>query len=278
MSTPTVLRPVRPATPADLWRLADLAEGHNEEFLATLGFYARFHRYSFNNCLLIGAQCPEATRVAGLKTWNSLGYRIRAGERAIWIWCPIVAQEIDALTGEEVEVVVGFRPGPVFDASQLANLDEKPLPPLVRPLPDDAEATYQLAVGRITASGIAVVERPLPDGIFGASTGGRIVVREGLDSRTRLVTLLHEFAHELAHQGEERRAKPLAARELEAEATAFVVAAVLELESIGSRDYLLLYQIGPTELKASLVTIQGLVRRVLAVVEPAMTAPVRLAA
>jgi hypothetical protein len=133
-------------------------------------------------------------------------------------------------------------------------------------------------VARIEASGIRVVERPLPGGIFGVSTGGTIVLREGLDSRTRFVTLLHELAHELAGRGEGPQAKPLAVRELEAEATACVVAGVLGMESVGTRDCLLTDQIGPAELTAALATIQGLVRKVLAVVEPTKTAPVRLAA
>jgi hypothetical protein len=153
-----------------------------------------------------------------------------------------------------------------------------PLSPLVRPLPDDAEATYRLAAARIEASGIAVVQRPLPAGIFGVSTGGTIVVREGLDSRTRIVTLLHELGHELSHRGEAQQAKPLAVRELEAEVTAYVVAAALGLESVGSHDYPLTYRIGPTEPKAALTTISGLVKRVLAVVEPAKAAPARMAA
>jgi hypothetical protein len=46
------------------------------------------------------------------------------------------------------------------------------------------------------------------------------------------------------------------------------VAAVLGLEGVGSRDYLLTYRIGPAELKAALMTITGLVKKVLAVVEP----------
>jgi hypothetical protein len=110
------------------------------------------------------------------------------------------------------------------------------------------------------------------------STGGTIVVGEGLDSRNRLFTLLHELAHELAHQGEGQRDKPMPVRELEAEASAYVVAGVLGLESVGSRDYLLVRHIGPAELRAALATIQGLVKKVLAVVEPAKAAPARLAA
>jgi hypothetical protein len=36
-----------------------------------------------------GMQKPEATRVAGFRTWLKLGYCMRRGERAIRIWIPI---------------------------------------------------------------------------------------------------------------------------------------------------------------------------------------------
>ncbi len=249
-------------------RLAgQLAGGHTEAYLAFLTFHAKFHRYSPANALLILSQCPEATRVGGLSTWNKLGYRVRAGEKAIWVWAPILRKGVDTATGEEGETLVGFRPAPVFDASQLANLDEKPLPSLFIPLPDDVEELYQQVRARIEAERIVVEERPLPMGVQGVSLGGTIFVRTGLDSRNRLAVLLHELAHELAHRGEEQRAKPVALRELEAESTAFVVGAALGLEVPHSADYLLGYGMDAAALRASLATIQSLARRVMVVVD-----------
>ena len=34
---------------------------------------AKFHTYSFGNIMLIARQRPDATNVAGLRAWNSLG-------------------------------------------------------------------------------------------------------------------------------------------------------------------------------------------------------------
>ncbi|MDP9363117.1 MAG: ArdC-like ssDNA-binding domain-containing protein [Chloroflexota bacterium] len=248
-------------------RLAEqLAAGYTQEFLKFLAFHARFHKYSPANALLITSQCPEATRVAGLTTWNRLGYRVRAGERAIWIWAPVLRKGVDHATGEDGETLVGFRPAPVFDASQLTNLDEKPLPTLFTPLPDDVEDLYQQVRARIEAERILVEERPLPMGVQGVSLGGTIFLRRGLDSRNRLAVLLHELAHELAHRGETQRSKPVALRELEAESTAYVVGAALGLEIPHSADYLLGYGLDAAALRAALGTIQTLARRVLAVV------------
>ncbi len=45
----------------------------SESWRAHLGVQARFHRYSFSNALLISAQDPDASRVAGFATWKKLG-------------------------------------------------------------------------------------------------------------------------------------------------------------------------------------------------------------
>ncbi len=249
-------------------RLAEqLGGGHTREYLAFLTFHARFHRYSAANALLILSQRPEATRVAGLSTWNKLGYRVRAGERALWIWAPVLRKGVDPATGQEGERLVAFRPAAVFDASQLANLEEKPLPSLFTPLPDDVEPLYRQVRERIETERIAVEERALPMGVQGVSLGGSIFIRRGLDSRNRLAVLLHELAHELAHRGEAQRAKPVALRELEAESTAYVVGAALGLDIPHSSDYLLGHGLDAAALRASLGTIQALARRVLAVVD-----------
>jgi hypothetical protein len=255
-----------------------LAAGHTEDYLAVLGFFSRFHRYSLANTILIRRQRPDASLVAGLKRWNQLGYKVRAAERAVWIWAPLIKKDVDAVTGEESERVVGFRPAPVFADSQLANLDDKPLPSLFRPLPDDCEDLYQTAKRRVIATGIAVEEIPLPGGIQGASTGGRILIRAGLASRSRLLTLLHECAHELVHHGEGSAEKPLALRELEAESTAYVVGQVLGVANPFSADYLLNYGLDAAALQASLTSIQTVVRMILRIIRPADEQEVPLAA
>jgi hypothetical protein len=248
-------------------RLAgQLSQGHTVEFLATLAFFARFHRYSFNNSILIQHQCPDASLVAGLRRWNELGYRVRAGERAIWVWAPIVKKEPDEQTGEDQEVVVGFRPAPVFDASQLANTADKPLPDLFRPLPDDVSDLYDATKARIETTGIEVRECDLPHGVLGLSEGGRIRIRSRLGSRVRFFVLLHELTHELAHRGEEQRAKSRELKEFEAEVTAYVAAAAIGLQNPSSADYVLTYNGTAEILRASLGTISRLVREVLRVV------------
>jgi len=57
-------------------------------FRAYLTAQARFHAYSWGNVLLILAQRPDATRVAGFQTWKRLGRHVRTGEHGLRIIVP----------------------------------------------------------------------------------------------------------------------------------------------------------------------------------------------
>ena len=58
-----------------------------------LGAMARFHTYSFGNVMLIARQKPDASNVAGIRTWNSLGRFVKRGEKGILILAPDGRQE-----------------------------------------------------------------------------------------------------------------------------------------------------------------------------------------
>src|SRR5437660_7609570 len=92
----------------------------SEDWRHALAFAARFHSYSFGNCLLIAYQRPDATYVAGFHKWLALGRHVRRGEHGIAILAPIVARKHDAeTTDDEPERVVRFfRPAYVFDVTQ----------------------------------------------------------------------------------------------------------------------------------------------------------------
>src|SRR4051812_33922987 len=67
-----------------------LEQGKSETLLRFLEFQARFHEYSFRNCLLIAIQRPDATYVAGFQRWKDLGRFVKKGEKGIAILAPIV--------------------------------------------------------------------------------------------------------------------------------------------------------------------------------------------
>jgi len=109
-----------------------LQSGQSEVLTEYLNAMARFHNYSFGNIMLIARQRPTATRVAGIRTWNSLGRFIKRGEKGILILAPMVgrrAQRRDEIS-TEIETsnaaeerkaeheLYGFRAVYVFDVDQ----------------------------------------------------------------------------------------------------------------------------------------------------------------
>ena len=52
--------------------VAELAQGRSARLERYLRFTARFYRYSPQNQALIFEQMPDATRVAGYRTWQKL--------------------------------------------------------------------------------------------------------------------------------------------------------------------------------------------------------------
>lgn len=246
-----------------------LAAGHTEEYRALLAFWSRFHRYSHANVLLILAQRPDATQVAGYHTWRRVGRQVRRGARAIAIWCPIVKTIEDEQTSLPVELCVGFTPCPVFAAQDLVDFATNPLPTLWRPLPDDVPDLCRRLRARIVAAGYPVEEAILPPGRQGVSSADRrIVVTAGLDSRTRTLVLLHELAHQLEHFRPEREAAERDQRELEAESAAVVIGAMLGLEHPTARDYILMYRGDGERLKQSLGAIHRLVTQMVTLLDP----------
>src|ERR1700685_4044677 len=69
-----------------------LEAGQSAVLTLYLGAMAKFRNYSFGNIMLIARQKPDATNVAGLRTWNSLGRFVRRGEKGIFILAPMVGR------------------------------------------------------------------------------------------------------------------------------------------------------------------------------------------
>src|SRR3984885_14851761 len=106
-----------------------LEGGHSEALSAYLTAISQFHNYSFQNILLIASQRPTATKVAGIRSWNELGRRVKRGEKGIMIFAPMIGykrneteasqnQQSDARTDKPEPRLVGFRAVYVFDVDQ----------------------------------------------------------------------------------------------------------------------------------------------------------------
>ena len=102
---------------------------------------SKFHRYSFNNHLMIFLQRPDTTVVAGFKRWKSLGRFVKKGEKGIAIFAPCrYKTKVEDESGDEqvIDSIRGFRVVHVFDISQTEG-DDLPDLDAVRPKLLDAD-------------------------------------------------------------------------------------------------------------------------------------------
>jgi len=216
---------------------------------------AKFHSYSLGNLLLIGAQAPQATRVAGFRTWQSLGRQVRKGERGIAILAPCTYRPKTADRAEPAEPaghepattstgglvleaggrkqVRGFRAVHVFDLSQTEGA----------PLPDVAPAVlvgqapaglWNDLAGQVAGHGYAL-ERGDCGGANGYTDPSRRVVRVrgDVDDAQAVKTLAHELGHlECGHVTDLPTHATCRGR-CEAESVAYVVAAAHGLDAGG---------------------------------------------
>jgi antirestriction protein ArdC len=157
---------------------------------------ATFHRYSWGNCALIAMQAPQATQVAGFKTWQQLGRQVRKGEHAIRILAPMSVKEHDETGDETGEVRVFFRAVPVFD---IAQTDGEPLPEAPREaIAGHSHERYLGPLKDLARSmGVAVYEYEPTSAAQGFydEKGARIVISTELAPNGKVRTLVHELAH-----------------------------------------------------------------------------------
>jgi antirestriction protein ArdC len=224
-------------------------------FTSYLRACGMFHNYSWHNCALIWSQKPEASRVAGFQTWKKLGRYVVAGSKGIAIFAPMTFKEKGvAQDGTEQESTrVWFRVVYVFDVSQTRGEALAELP--TECTGDGGESLTERLLAYAAEKGIAVETRTIEGSAKGYASdkGRRINLSDCLTASDRAAVLIHEISHCLLHFGE---SKPnLKQRELEAEATSFVVASHFGLNP-ESKFYLASYGVKASDLLESLPVIQ----------------------
>lgn len=227
--------------------LVDTAVGHlaedPEQWQRWATTLSRFHRYSMGNTLLIAAQRPDATYVAGYRAWQALGRQVTRGEHGLTILAPVVgrrpAADMAAEAGMERAAtppptpVIGFRPATVFDVSQTQGRALEI--PQAEPLRghDLADVFQRLVTGHAVPVPVhvEVLDDPATHGYW-SPTERRIVLAADRDPDQQLKTLLHEWAHSVAvPDASTARARHQGQEEIAAETTAFVLARRLGLDT-----------------------------------------------
>lgn len=198
------------------------------EYQRYLTVMSQFPTYSYSNALLIYLQKPDASCVAGYKTWQKkFNRRVRAGEKGIRIIAPMRFKRKE---DEEEQEFLRFRPASVFDISQT---EGDPLPTYgVDELQGDVKDYEKLMtiLKEISPVPVRVTE------ISGSAKGyfdrnaEEIVIKEGMSSLQEVKTCLHEITHAMLH-AEKNPEKDRRTCEVEAESTAFVVCKRLHIDT-----------------------------------------------
>jgi hypothetical protein len=249
-----------------------LESGQSEVLTQYLSAMARFHNYSFGNIMLIARQQPDATNVAGLRTWNSLGRFVKRGEKGILILAPMIGRKKADSAAEATEdakqsqaQLYGFRAVYVFDISQTEGKDL----PILTEVQGDASGYRERLVKFVESQSITLNYSDKIAPAKGLSHGGKITLLSGMQPAEEFSTLAHEIAHEMLHRGNRRTLTTKQVRETEAEAVAFVVSQSIGLNTgSSSADYIQIWHGDANLLRESLEAVQQTAAVILGAISP----------
>ena len=202
---------------------------NSDAYQRYLKVMSKFHDYSVCNSLLIYAQCPHATYIAGYRAWQNLFKRyVIRGSKAIKIIAPFkIKKKKDEDTDDaEDDYFIKYKAVNVFDISQTTG---EPLPELVTELKgDDKSAGILLESFKELANDVDIqFNDPCSDQLLQSGAKGyydiknkRIIINKDLSINHQLKTLIHEYAHSILHTENKGIRKQ---QEVEAESIAFVV-------------------------------------------------------
>ncbi len=240
-----------------------LEEGKSDELIKFMEVMSRFHHYSFNNQLMILIQRPDAVKVAGYKKWNEMNRNVKKGSHAIKIWAPVFGgryhvHEENPQTGEVIDedrrFLTGFTIVNVFD---MADTEGDDLPDVRRPI-GDASRYYNILEEFVKSKEIKIEYEDMGDVRFvpaGTSSKGTITMNTSLSDASKFSVLVHEMTHEMMHWDKELSLSR-DQKELEAEASAFIVSKFAGLESNQSHsDYIKIYNGDRSALEQSMSRI-----------------------
>jgi len=261
----------------------EIKKGKSKRLLDYLEFCSKFYKYSFYNTFLIWFQLPKAERVAGFKKWNELGYKIKKGSKAIRILAPktykYIIEDNKKITfrnmtaeqkskKEEHRKGIYFVPVSVFDVSQTEKTDEAKelVDSYFWNIGNDFKDKYLIIKEIISNTGINVLEGSTGTA-EGISKGGEIIIKKDNDYNNKLLTLIHEWAHELAHRSmgymiifnkEEK--------EIQAEAVSYIISNYLGLKNPFSSDYIQNWANEKNQFKNSLERIIKTSRKMIEII------------
>ena len=223
----------------------------SEKYRDYLRTMAKFHHYSFNNSLLIWAQRPDATAVAGYRAWQTKFERtVNPGAKGIMIYepsnfkrtlrevvtdedgNPVLDKDGNKITRAVEKTFPTFKVGYVFAYEDTTG---KPLPSIVSIVDKEVDNFNSVmnALQKVSPAPIRF------DSVDGGANGyydlvnREIVVKDTLPQAQKIKTAVHEVAHSILHDKIDGLDLEATKREMEvsAESVAFVVCSWLGLDT-----------------------------------------------
>lgn len=192
------------------------------KFANYLRFCSKMRHYSFNNKMLIFIQKTDASHINSFKRWKELKRYVVKGQKAIKIMAPLMRTiRVKDDEGSEVkkQIIKGFKYVNVFDISQTEG--EELTTSLCENFGSDSEMYSEFK--SIISKDFPVQEMPLGESCGGMTDGGKIFINDSKSDEQKLKILIHELAHCKLHFGADRNESSINEKEIQAEATAFMV-------------------------------------------------------
>lgn len=269
----------------------ELQSGKSDNLKKYLEFAAQFHTYSFMNTMLIWSQCPDATHVAGLRQWNEKDFFVKKGSKAIKIFAPQTIKyyyededskdkiffwkltkkqrkEIENNPDIDVYTKLFFRVVNVFDIGQCENKSGKSTPQFFYNIGNGHKDKY-LNLKAIMENQKIKVTVKNGKKAEGTSYGGRVELKEERDYNNKLLTLIHEFAHEILHKDKKeiKNLFSVGVKEVQAEAVSYIVSHFLGVHNPFSSDYILHWGKDKKVLRESLKVVTGASNKIIALIK-----------
>jgi len=261
----------------------EIKKGKSQRLLEYLEFCSKFYNYSFSNTVLIWFQLPKAERVAGFKKWNELGYKIKKGSKAIRIFAPRTYKYIvvndkkitfrnmtaeQKSRKEEHHEEIYFVPVNVFDVSQTEKTDKAKelVDSYFWNIGNDFKEKYLMIKEIISNTGINVLEGNTGTA-EGISKGGEINIKKENDYNNKLLTLIHEWAHEILHKDNtDIISINRGVKEIQAEGISYIVNRYLGLKNPFTSDYIQNWAKDKEQLKENLTIIIKTSRKIINII------------
>lgn len=211
---------------------------NSDRYKNYLDTMSKFYQYSANNVMLILMQMPDARFIASYKSWQKDFKRnVKKGEHAIRILAPIThkyTKEVmlqDGTKEEREGAWLSYMGVPVFDISQT---EGEALPEICKSLSGDVAQFDVLIENLVSISPVPVEYEDIQGSAFGyfSHTENRIVLRQKMEQRQIVKTLVHEIAHAILHNdSSEESGIDRKTKEVQAESVAYTVCKAIGIDT-----------------------------------------------